>query len=59
MKGVVLPSLLYVRLVRCHVSCSFGDTLQHAAQRSHLATRTYPIVKRNIDSQAYIVKRIT
>ena len=29
------------------------------SQRSNLASRTYPIVKRNIDSRAYIVKRIT
>ena len=29
------------------------------SQRSNIATRTYPIVKRNIDSRAYIVKRIT
>ena len=27
--------------------------------RSNLATHTYPIVKRNIDRQAFIVKRIT
>ena len=33
--------------------------MSHAAQRSNLATRGYPIVKHNIDSQAYIVKRIT